>query len=62
MDYMTVTEASNKWGITSRAILHHIKAGRIEGAVQKGRMWLIPESAPKPEDLRKNNGAKPKKD
>jgi hypothetical protein len=61
MNYITVTEASKKWGISSRAILYHIKAGRIEGAEQKGRIWLIPSSAPKPEDLRFSHNQKPQR-
>ena len=61
MDCMTVTEASEKWGISSRAILYHIAAGRVEGAEQKGRVWLIPLSTQRPEDLRKNNRRQMKK-
>ena len=60
MDYMTIAEASEKWGVTSRAIRYHITAGRIEGAEQKGGVWLIPSSTKKPEDLRKNNHRQPK--
>ena len=29
--------------------------GRIPGAVKKGNLWLIPENAEKPEDLRKKD-------
>ena len=62
MDYITVKEASEKWGVTPRAILYHLTAKRIEGAELKGKTWLIPKDAPKPEDLRKNNRRQPKKD
>jgi len=52
MDYITIPEAAKMWGITPRAIRYHITAGRIDGAEQKGKMWLIPASSPKPKDLR----------
>ena len=54
MDYLTIPEASKMWGITPRAIRYHIAAGRIDGAEQKGKMWLIPASTSKPKDLRFN--------
>ena len=62
MDYMTVPEASEKWGITGRAILYQLALGRIPGAVKKGNLWLIPLSAAKPEDRRKYGKGRPKKD
>ena len=52
MDYITIPEAAKMWGITPRAIRYHIADGRIDGAEQKGKMWLIPASTPKPKDLR----------
>ncbi|MDR1131923.1 MAG: helix-turn-helix domain-containing protein [Oscillospiraceae bacterium] len=54
MDYITVKEAAEKWGIAGRAITYHIAGGRIHGTIKKGNLWLIPASASKPEDLRKN--------
>jgi len=62
MDYITITEAAEKWGVSTRAITYHVVAGRIPGAEKKGRMWLIPKDAQKPEDLRKNNRRHPKKE
>ena len=32
--------------------------GRIDGVVKKGKTWLIPCDAGKPEDARKNNHSK----
>jgi hypothetical protein len=52
MDYITIPEATKMWSITPRAIRYHIAAGRIDGVEQKGKMWLIPASTPKPKDLR----------
>lgn len=53
MDYITVGEAAEKWGVSPRSITYHLVAGRIEGAVRKGHMWLIPATSPKPQDRRR---------
>lgn len=53
MDYITVGEAAEKWGVSARSITYHLVAGRIEGAVKKGHMWLIPAASPKPQDRRR---------
>ena len=36
MDYMTLKEASNKWGVTPRRINYYCTADRIPGAVKMG--------------------------
>lgn len=61
MNYITIKEASEKWGVSTRAITYHVVAGRIPGAEKKGNLWLIPTSAPKPEDLRKYNRRRQKR-
>jgi hypothetical protein len=53
MDYLTVKEAGDKWGITGRMVTVYCSKGRILGAVKKGNLWLIPQAAEKPVDLRK---------
>jgi len=53
MNYITVTEASEKWNITTRRICILCNEGRIAGAIKKSRVWMIPENAKKPEDGRK---------
>jgi len=53
MEYITVSEAAGKWGVSGRSITYHLVAGRIPGAVKKGNLWLIPCGAPKPDDGRK---------
>ena len=45
MDYMTLKEAGEKWGVTPRWINYYCSAGRIPGAVKMGTVWLIPKSA-----------------
>lgn len=52
MDYMTLREASEKWGISPRQINYYCSEGRIPGAEKMGRVWLIPKKAAKPVDKR----------
>ena len=50
--YITVKEASSKWGISERRIRVLCSEGRIPGAYQEGRGWMIPIDAEKPVDGR----------
>lgn len=52
MDYMTLKEASERWGISSRQINYYCTDGRILGAVKMAGVWLIPKNADKPADRR----------
>ena len=52
MNYLTVKEAGEKWGITGRMVTYYCEAGRIDGAVKKGNLWLVPTDAKRPKDLR----------
>ena len=56
MEYSTIQEASEKWGITSRRIQVLCSEGRIEGAKKFGRQWAIPVEIDKPEDARIKTG------
>lgn len=58
MDYITAKEAAGKWGITDRMVLHYCVSGRIDGAMKMGKMWIIPNSAIKPQDKRYKNSGK----
>lgn len=58
MDYITLKEASNLWGISPRMINYYCTAGRIDGAVKMGTVWLIPKTAEKPVDGRTKQGQK----
>ena len=58
MDYMTLKEASEKWGISARMINYYCAAGRIPGAVKIATIWLIPKDAEKPADRRFKNTKK----
>lgn len=52
MDYMTLKEASEKWGVSSRQVNYHCVEGRIPGAVKMADVWLIPKEEAKPADRR----------
>ena len=54
MDYMTLREASEKWGISTRQINYYCTEDRIPGAVKMAGVWLIPKEAEKPSDKRRN--------
>ena len=56
MDYMTLKEASEKWGVTPRRVNYYCAAGRIPGAVKIATIWLIPKDAEKPMDMRTKQG------
>ena len=45
MDYMTLKEAAEKWGVTPRRVNYYCAAGRIPGAVKMAGVWLIPKNA-----------------
>ncbi len=53
MNFLTTKEMSEIWNITPRRISLLCSQGRVEGAVKKGKTWLIPEDTKKPEDPRR---------
>ncbi len=56
MGFLTVSEIAKKWNISERSVRNYCKQGRVKGAEQKGKLWLIPEDAEKPERIgRKTN-------
>ena len=56
MEYLTTVELSERWGISSRRIGGLCVEGRIDGVIKKGKTWLIPSDAQKPEDARVKTG------
>ncbi len=52
MEYMTLKEASEKWGVTPRLVKYYCAGGRIPGDVKMSTIWLIPKDAVKPIDRR----------
>ena len=53
MEYLTTSEIAVKWGISRRRVSVYCAEGRIEGAIQKGKMWLVPADTKKPGDPRR---------
>lgn len=53
MEYITVAEAAEKWGVTIRQVQRFLVAKRIPCVKQYGRLCLIPADAEKPGDLRR---------
>ena len=56
MEYMTLKEASEKWGVSAHQINYYCVDGRIPGAVKMATIWLIPKDAEKPMDMRTKQG------
>lgn len=54
MDYISIAEAAEKWGITRRRVQVLCAQGRIPGLTKFGKAWAIPKNAEKPIDRRKN--------
>lgn len=51
--YISIREASYRWGVSERRVNQYCADGRIPGAFRFGRSWAIPEDAKKPSDPRK---------
>ena len=56
MGYMTIQEASEKWGISERRIQTLCAQRRLDGAKKFGRQWAIPDDLDKPDDARIKDG------
>ena len=59
MDYISVQDASKKWGISERRIQVLCGEKRVDGTIRFGHAWAIPKNAAKPMDARlKSNRSK----
>lgn len=56
MDYLSIRQTSEKWGISPRRIQVLCAEERIPGAVRIGYSWAIPADAEKPRDARIKSG------
>lgn len=54
MNYIKVSQAAEKWGLSARRVRILCKENKIEGVIRKGNLYMIPENAQKPADGRKN--------
>lgn len=55
MNYISVKQAAENWGMSSRRVQILCNQGRIEGAQRVGNSWTIPEVAQKPIDGRRKD-------
>lgn len=55
MEYITIKEACEKWGLGNRIVSLYCSEGRISGVIRKGNLWLIPADAERPADKRRAN-------
>lgn len=56
MEYLSISQVSEKWGISGRRIQTLCTEGRITGAIKIGSYWAIPADAEKPKDERIKSG------
>lgn len=62
MQYLSVTQTAEKWGISKRRIQILLSQDRVPGAMRIGCTWAIPEDAEKPKDARIKSGRYIKKE
>ena len=51
MNYIKVSKAAEKWGISTRRVRLLCSQGKIDGVIRKGNLYMIPENAMKPLDF-----------
>ena len=56
MNIMTVKEAAEKWGLTTRRVTEIIRSGKISGVYKIGAAWVMPDDTQKPPDERLRGG------
>lgn len=56
MEYLSIRQMTEKWGISARRINVLCSEGRIPGAAKIGSYWAIPADAKKPKDARIKSG------
>lgn len=57
MEYLKVSEAASKWGISARRVRALCAKGRIGGVVRRGNLYLIPKDAVRPMDARSHRNS-----
>ena len=56
MNYITIQETAEKWGLKERRVQVMCQQGKIIGAKRFGRVWAIPVDAERPADGRVKSG------
>ena len=53
-EFISVSEAAKRWGVSERSVRNYCAQGRIAGAFLTGKTWNIPVNAEKPDRLNKH--------
>ena len=56
MEYLSISQMAEKWGLSARRINVLCAEGRIPGATKIGSYWAVPADAEKPKDARIRSG------
>lgn len=56
MEYLSIRQTTDKWGISKRRIQILCVEGRIPGAMKIDYSWVIPADVEKPKDERVKTG------
>ena len=56
MEYLSLKQTAEKWGITVRRVQVLCSQDRIPGATIIGSFWVVPKEAEKPKDQRIKSG------
>ena len=57
MEYLKVSEAAARWGISARRVRVLCAEGRIGGVIRKGNLYMIPADALRPSDGRSHRAS-----
>lgn len=58
MEYLSVAEIAEKWGVSPRTVRNYCASGKIPDAFIIGKTWHIPETAERPERRSHNHAPK----
>ena len=56
MEYLSLKQTAEKWGITVRRVQVLCSQDRIPGATKIGSFWVVPKEAEKSKDQRIKSG------
>ncbi len=59
-EYICISEAAEKWGVSPRQVQYLCKNGAVEGALLFSHSWMIPKDAHRPIDRRRKEARKEK--
>lgn len=56
MEYLSIRQTAEKWGLSKRRVQVLCSQNRIPGAIKIDYSWVIPAEAKKPSDARVKSG------